>query len=242
MTAGRSSAIVASSLTMARKHITRFGGDVREHPRYGIEEAAAYLRIPHTTLLAWTRGQNYVTRDGRHKVFQPVIELADSKHKLLSFYNLVEAHVLRATTERGVPLPNVRKALEYLREQFPSQHPLLVHDFETSGREVFIRKLGQTVNATRHGQIAMRQILKKYLKKIRRDRFGMPTEITPIHAHRLAIDIGISSGRPVVRGTGIVASVLRDRKQAGESIPELARDYGLKPIEVQQAIQELAAA
>jgi uncharacterized protein (DUF433 family) len=179
---------------------------------------------------------------GRRKVMHPVIDLADSEHKLLSFYNLVEAHVLRATTERGVPLPSVRKALEYLREQFPSQHPLLVHEFETSGKDVFIRKLGQTVNATRHGQIAMRQILKKYLKKIRRDQFGMPTEITPIHAHRLAIDIGVSSGRPVVRGTGIVASVLRDRKEAGESIPELARDYGLKPIEVRQAIQELAAA
>jgi uncharacterized protein (DUF433 family) len=229
---------------MSRKHITRFSGDVREHPRYSIEEAAGYLRIPHTTLLAWTRGQNYMTRDGRRKVFHPVIELADSEHKLLSFYNLVEAHVLRATTERGVPLRNVRKAIEFLRESWliPSAHPLLVHEFETSGKELFIKHLGHTVNATAHGQYAMRQILKKYLKKIRRDKLGMPTEITPIHAHRLAIDIGVSSGKPVVRGTGIVASVLRDRKEAGESIPELARDYGLTPIEVRQAIQELAAA
>jgi len=227
---------------MARKRITRFTGDLREHPRYSIEEAAAYLRIPATTLHAWARGQNYVTKAGKHKQMAPVIELADSNNKLLSFYNLAEAHVLRSTTERGVPLKNVRRALDYIREEFPSVHPLLSHDFETAGSDVFIRHLGKTVNATKHGQFAMRQILRKYLQKIKRDEFGMPTEISPIHARRLAIAIAVSSGRPVVRGTGIVASVLRDRREAGETIPELARDYGLSPIEVRQAIQELAAA
>jgi hypothetical protein len=40
-----------------------------------------------------------------------VIELPDRSHNLLSFYNLAEAHVLRALrTEYGVLLPIIRKA------------------------------------------------------------------------------------------------------------------------------------
>ena len=90
-------------------------------PRYSISEAAFYVRIPATTLVAWTRGQDYRTSRGVHRTFEPLIELADPENKLLSFYNLVEAHMLRSTTERGVPLKNVRKALDYIREAFPRQ-------------------------------------------------------------------------------------------------------------------------
>jgi len=60
--------------TVARRRITRYEGDIREHPRYSIEEAADYLRIPHSTMKAWTRGQRYTTRSGREIVFKPVIE------------------------------------------------------------------------------------------------------------------------------------------------------------------------
>ena len=223
---------------MPRKHLTRVRGDIREFPRYSISEAAFYVRIPTSTLMAWTRGQDYTTADGIHHTFQPLIDLADDKHKLLSFYNLVEAHVLRSTTERGVPLRNVRKALEYIRGRFPVKHPLLSHDFEMSGKDLFIRHLGMTINATRQGQLAMRKILKKYLKRVSRDARGLPIQVFPIHSRRIAIHPLISSGKPVVKGKGITVSVLWGRKLSGEPIPEIAKDYGLTQLEVKQAIQD----
>lgn len=223
---------------MPRRHPLRTEGDVREFPRYSISEAAFYVRIPATTLHAWVQGQDYVTAAGVHRTFRPLIALADKKNKLLSFYNLVEAHILRSTTERGVPFKNVRKALDYVHETIPGKHPLLTHNFETSGKDLFVTHLGQTINATAYGQRIMREILKRYLTLIPRDVFGLPVKVFPINSRRLAIDPFFSSGKPIVRDKGITASVLSGRNKSGESIPEIAKDYGLTEIEVKEAIED----
>jgi uncharacterized protein (DUF433 family) len=213
-------------------------GDVRDFPRYSISEAAFYARIPTTTLHAWTRGQDYTTAQGIHRTFHSLIELADKENKLLSFYNLVEAHVLRSTTEAGVPLRNVRRALEFIHEKIPGKHPLLTHDFEVSGKDLFVRYLGQTINATKHGQLAIRRILEKYLRRINRDATGLPIQIFPINSRRLEIHPLFASGKPIVKGRGITASVLWARNRTGESISEIAKDYGLTTIEVKEAIED----
>jgi uncharacterized protein (DUF433 family) len=164
--------------------------------------------------------------------------LADKKNKLLSFYNLVEAHILRATTERGVPLKNVRKALSYVYETIPGAHPLLTREFETSGKEMFITHLGATINATAHGQTAIREILQQYLTLVPRDSAGLPIRIFPRDSKHLAIDPLFASGKPIVRNKGIIASVLWGRNRSGESEKQIADDYGLTELEVKEAIRE----
>jgi uncharacterized protein (DUF433 family) len=228
---------------MALKKIVRIGGDVREHPRYSLDEAARYLRIPRSTLTAWTRGQNYtLSKTGKVRRFEPLIELEDKRRGLLSFYNLAEAHILRATRERNVPLLNVRRALEYIRENIsPSPHPLLTQDFLISGQSMFIEHLGSTINATRYGQIAMREILSAYLDRIDRDSFGMPYQIRPMNTRYIAINPSFSSGQPVVKGTRIMAGVLATRKRDGDSYASLVRDYGLTKTQIEQAIVEYVA-
>lgn len=222
---------------MPRRHLTRLRGDVREFPRYSISEAAFYIRMPASTLVAWTRGQDYVTR-GIHRTFYPLIDLADPENKLLSFYNLVEAHVLRSTINSGVPLRNMRNALEYIRRTIPGKHPLLSHDFEVSGKDAFIQHLGMTICATKHGQLAMRKVIEQHLRRIVRDERGLPLKVFPINSKRLAIDPLFSSGKPIVKDRGITASVLWARNRTGESIPEIAKDYGLTTIEVKEAIED----
>lgn len=222
---------------MPRKRPLRTQGDVREFPRYGISEAAFYVRIPPSTLHSWTRGQDYTTSTGVHRTFKPLISLADPRNGLLSFFNLVEAHILRSIIERGVPFRNVRKALDYVHEEIPGIHPLLTHKFETSGKEVFIQHLGETINATAHGQRVMREILEKYLKLVQRDANGLPIRVFPINSKRLAIDPFFSSGKPIVKDRGITASVLWGRSKSGESIARIAEDYGLPEIEAKEAIE-----
>src|SRR5438552_1698152 len=242
-TCGPVGSYVYSSSTMARTRITRLDGDVREHPRYSIEEAASYLHIPLSTMKAWTRGQRYTSKTGRRVNFQPVLKLADERRGLLSFYNLAEAHVLRCTRDRNVPLRNVRLALDYVRRALPeTPHPLLSRDFRTYGADVFIQHLGQTVNATRQGQLAMRKLLGRYLQRLKRNNDGTLLELYPIKTRHLALNPLISSGKPIVKGTGINAMVLRDRLRSGEPEQEVASDYGLTIREVKEAVQELAAA
>jgi uncharacterized protein (DUF433 family) len=224
---------------MPRRHPLRMQGDVRDFPRYSISEAAFYVRIPVTTLHAWVQGQDYVTSKGVHRTFRPLIALADKRNRLLSFYNLVEAHILRFTTEtRGIPFKNVRRALDYVHETIPGKHPLLTNSFETSGKEIFVTHLGETFNATAYGQRIMRKILEKHLTLIPRDVHGLPVKVFPINSRRLAIDPLFSSGKPIVKDRGITASVLWGRYKSGESIPEIAKDYGLTKIEVKEAIED----
>lgn len=224
---------------MPRRHLSRMQGDIREFPRYSIPEAALYVRIPANTLRAWTLGQDYVTSTGVHRTFKPLIELADKKNKLLSFYNLVEAHILRFTTEvRKVPFQNVRKGLDYVLENIPGRHPLLTHQFETSGKDLFVQYLGKTINTTAHGQHAMREVLEKYLARIPRDGYGLPIRVFPINSKRLAIDPLFASGKPIVRDKGIMASVLWGRNKSGELPEQIARDYGLTETEVKEAIED----
>ena len=224
---------------MPRKRPLRTTEDVRDFPRYSISEAAHYVRIPAATLYAWTKGQDYHLKSGHRRTFKPLIHLADGKHGLLSFYNLVEAHILRFTTEvRDLPLQSVRKALDFVQEAFPAPHPLLTNDFETSGKDLFITTLGKTVNATAYGQVAMREILEQYLKLIPRDAKGLPMRVFPIRSKRLAIDPYFSSGKPIVRDRGITASVLWGRNKSGESLAQIANDYGMSEDEVKEAIEE----
>lgn len=145
---------------------------------------------------------------------------------------------MRSIVERGVPFSNVRKALDYVHEEIPGIHPLLTHKFETSGKEVFIEHLGETINATAHGQRVMREILEKYLKLVQRDAHGLPIRVFPINSKWLAIDPFFSSGKPIVKDRGITASVLWGRSKSGESVAQIAEDYGLPEIEAKEAIEE----
>jgi uncharacterized protein (DUF433 family) len=228
---------------MARRKVLRHGGDVREHPQYSIEDVSRFLHIPLSTMKAWCQGQSYtLKKSGVQREFHPLITPADPDRGLLSFYNLAEAHVLRFTRDKDIPLKNLRKALDYIREKIPtSKYPLLSHEFSTYGKSVFIHHLGETINATKYGQIAMADLLDKYLERIERDDFGMPIQVYPINSTVLAINPLVASGKPVVKGTRVMASVLAERKRAGESYGDLVKDYGLTESQIEQAITEYAA-
>jgi uncharacterized protein (DUF433 family) len=224
---------------MPRKRPLRTTGDVRDFPRYSISEAAHYVRVPSTTLYAWTKGQDYKLKSGHRRIFKPLIRLADDENGLLSFYNLVETHILRFTTEvRNLPMQSLRKALDFVQEAFPGPHPLLTHEFETSGKDMFITALGKTINATAYGQGTMREILEQYLQLIPRDAEGLPKRVFPIRSKHLAIDPYFSSGKPIVRDRGITASVLWGRNKSGENLAQIATDYGMSESEVKEAIEE----
>ena len=218
--------------------------DPRELPTYGITEAAHYLRIPSATLRSWVVGRYYPTEHGR-RFFRPIIALPEKGRHLLSFMNLVEAHVLDAIRrEHEVPLPKVRVALDYLKREFPSKHPLADQTFETDGLDLFIQKYGQLINISQAGQLAIRSFLEAHLRRIERDPKGIPLRLYPFTRKRepdepkvVVIDPYVSFGRPVLVGTGIPTVVIAERYKAGESVDELAKDYDRRRFEIEEAIR-----
>jgi len=227
---------------MTRQEFTDQG--LRETPAYTIAEAAGYLRLPKSTLRAWMIGQPYHVGEVR-KFFRPVIAIADAKHRSLSFINLVEAFVLAGIRRKhAVPLPKVRKAVEYLRQHFNTSRPLAEVQFETDGVDLFVRKYGDLIGASQEGQTLMESMLRQRLKLVKRDPEGVPRKLILFPAPRgkkdsadVVIDPRISFGRPVLDRLGVRTAVLYERFMAGEDIEELARDYGAPPDAVQNAIR-----
>ena len=94
------------------------GPQVLEVPLYSVFEASRYLQIPENTLRSWVSGRSYPLRSGASRQSEPVIELADPASRL-SFSNLTAAHVLDALRRQyQVELPQIRRAVDYLREHF----------------------------------------------------------------------------------------------------------------------------
>jgi uncharacterized protein (DUF433 family)/transposase-like protein len=231
-------------MATARKRDLYRGRDVLDLPAYSIAETARYLDIPTATLRYWVLGAPYRTQRGVRRA-PPVIQIADSDEGALSFRNMVEAHVLDALRrQHHVSLPRVRAALDYLQEKFPSPHPLADPSLQTDGLDLFVVKYGKLINASRAGQTAMREMLAAHLKRIDRDAAGAPIRLYPFtRKHDLEeprvvmMDPRVQYGRPVLVRSGIPTAVVAERYKAGESIQDLATDYGREPREIEEAIR-----
>jgi uncharacterized protein (DUF433 family) len=221
--------------------------DPRDVPRYAIAEVAAFLHVHENTLRSWVSGRTYPRMVGEG-FSSPLIDPADGSGGFLSFFNLIEAHILKSTRRRDdVPMKCIRAAIDYVNEAHPSTHPLITQEFETEGRFLFVRKLGELINASLLGQLGMEPILKEYLSRIDRDTQRMPVTLYPDipgkpKSRAVAIKYGVSSGAPVVSGTGILVSALFGRKRAGDTIRDLALDYDIPEDKIEDALTYLEAA
>jgi hypothetical protein len=59
--------------------------------------------------------------------------------------------------EHELRLDHVCPALDYVRERLGVERPLARQEFLTDGVDLFVRKLGEPINATRQGQGAIRR-------------------------------------------------------------------------------------
>lgn len=216
--------------------------DIRDQPAYGLAEAAWYLKLPAATLRSWVAGRAY-PKGQTVATFQALIKPARKQPPLLSFYNLIEAHVLRSLrTEHGVAIREVRKAIRYAERTLDIERLLLRKDLLTHAGEVFLEEYGKLINLTASGQLAMRRLLEEHLKRVEWDRSAFPVRLypyvsaQPTVARPIAIDPGIAFGRPVVLRMGVTTRAIAERMDAGETIDVLAEDYDLKPEEIEEAV------
>jgi uncharacterized protein (DUF433 family) len=228
------------------------GPQVLEIPLYSIFEAARYLQIPENTLRSWVAGRAYPVRSGGSRRSEPVMELADAETSRLSFNNLTEAHVLDALRRQyGVELPQIRRALNYLQEQFRSRHPLVHHQMLTDGKHLFVEAAGlkDVINASKHGQLAMRDLIGLHLQRVEWDKDGFVSRLYPFTRSRrtsseeasqprvVTMDPRVEFGRPVLKLSAVPTAVIADRYKAGESIADLAEDYGEEPLNIEEAVR-----
>jgi uncharacterized protein (DUF433 family) len=209
--------------------------DPRDMPAYSISEAAHYLSMPQATVRSWVLGMGE---------FKRVIELPRSGTNLLSFFNLAEAHVLRALRCRhGVRLPVIRKALKFVRDKFGWDRPLIQQEFRTDGARIFVEYLDKLVEASAEGQVVMQEILEAHLERLEWENnlvvrlYPFTRETWSEAPKTVFIDPRYSFGRPILGESHIPTAVIAERYKAGDSIDHLAIDYGCARLEIEEAVR-----
>jgi uncharacterized protein (DUF433 family) len=222
--------------------------DAREMCRYTHGEAARYLGVPESTIRAWFVGTTYGMQPNR-RIFHPILKPASPTH--LSFYDIASAHVLVALKNKGARTEDIRLAVESVQKERPdSRYPLLGMKFFMFGRDVIIKQVGLRLNLSKGRQLGLKNIMDKFLSRLELDSKGMPLRFAPIkgRAERLkgagfiVIDPDLSAGRPVIKGTGVAAEVISKRKNSGESLAVLAKDYRVSRRAIEEAVKYFQAA
>ena len=217
--------------------------DPRYAATYGLSEAAHYLRISSQTLRYWTSAPP--NRGGAVIVTPPKFESLQQ----LSFINLVEVHILGALRKmHGVSLQQIKKGLGYFKKEFPDEcadHPLAFINFLTDGKHLLMEKLENVINLSKYGQYEIIDVIDIYLHRIEYDQKG-PRVLYPFISDpfiredkpkTVMMSPYISFGRPVLTGRGVSTEMIYERFNAGELIVDLAKDYGQKPKEIEEAIR-----
>ena len=230
--------------------LTLYGGeDPRDRPRYSYVEIARATGVPATTVGAWVRGQEYPRK---HDVgrFEPIMRRPSENDSRLSFYNLIEVHVVRALrTVHDVKLKEIRTAIGLAEQQFGIERLLIHSDLRTSGGQLFLDNYFRLVELSTSAQIAMRSILEQYLERVAFDEMKLaaeffPIERSPLHRGEKLVLVSpfVSFGQPVIARVGVTTHVVAERVNAGEDRALLIEDYGLEESEFDEAILFEAAA
>lgn len=222
------------------------GSDPRDLPRYSYSEAARATGVPASTIAAWVRGMGYAIKGGKG-FFKPVIERPGEGR--LSFYNLIEVHVLRSLrTKHAVKLQHVREAAAVAEQEYNIPKLLLSEQLRFAAGELFLEHYGRIVQLSRAEQLALQGMLNSQLRRIEFGAGGLPLDFSPLERVTLTgrklilVSPTISFGRPIVRRVGVTTRSIADRINAGESARDVCDDYGLEPDELTEALAYESAA
>jgi uncharacterized protein (DUF433 family) len=147
-------------------------------------------------------------------------------------------------------MPQIREAIDAIQERFPSerQHPLISGEFYRRGKDLLVKVLNDTISLSRPHQgqrLLGKDVFDPYLERISRDDHDLPVRLFPMRANpdaRIMVDLYIASGQPVLSDTGILAEFIYERNKTGETIEEIAADYGIDERAVADAIRYVEAA
>jgi uncharacterized protein (DUF433 family) len=225
---------------LRQKPVRQPGQDIRTLPTYTIPEAAVFLAIPRRTLASWYEGG------------EPILKASGQYGHchLLSYRDIEEAYRIYLLRERfDFSFQFLRRSMRNARKMFRSQHPLQRADavkeclqdlvYDKPARGSYPRTV--TSLGKRPGQNVIEEVANMFAERIESGKFVFPWRYaaTDHQSRPVSMNPRIMSGRLVVTGTRIPVSTIWARKRAGTKIDQIAADYGLDRLIVQQALTHI---
>jgi uncharacterized protein (DUF433 family) len=217
--------------------------DLRDQPAYTVAEAARYLKVAPATLRAWVAGRAYPKGKGTAHS-RPLIRPAKNPPPTLSFWNLIEAHVLRSLrVDHSVSMDSLRRAVTFAEGELGIQKLLLSPELRTDAGKLLLEKYGKLIDLSASGQLAMRHVFKEHLSRVEWDEWKFPVRLYPFLSsdvsgpnRSIRIDAQIAFGRPVLADHSISTATIAGRIDAGESLDDLADDYDVPVEQIEEAV------
>lgn len=210
-----------------------------DRPTYGLQQVDRILALPTGTARRWIDG--YVRRG---KAYPPVVRLEPTGDETVTWGEFVETRLLSEYRNAGVPMSNLRPAVDRLRQEFDSRYPLAYAKplVSVSGKELVLRiqedvdlENGLRLVVVRNNQIVLADPARRFAETTTFED-DVAVRITPnAEIAEVVIDPLRQFGEPVVRS--VPTEVIAEQVRVGESIDGIAEVYELTRAQVEAAIR-----
>lgn len=214
---------------------------------YTVAGAARLVGMSPSTLRTWSHGyeKNFPSRTRIKK--GPVItafENGSGDRRSIPFIGLVEAAVVQAFRNTGLPLQRIRKALEILANEGELEHALasrqlfsdgasVLYDYATRSQDKQLRLL--TVVHT--GQRVFHEVIGDYLERITFGDTWATELILPVTDRPLLrVMPEVAGGDAIFVEGGATLSAVWSRATAGEPLMSIASDFGTPADQIEEAL------
>jgi len=226
--------------------------DIRfTRPLYTSAEAARIVGVPPSTFASWAKG--YVRRrSGKRDVAGAAVVTAlkaPSQMPSIPFIGLAEGLVLAAVRKSGVPLQRVRPAFDVLARELGVEHALaskrlytdgaeILFDYSTKPRRAGAAEVGELV-VVRNKQRVFTEVVEQYLRRLEyaKDGYARLLHLPAYTRADVVCDPERSFGSPIFARGGVRVDDVLDRFQAGESLEDLADDFGVPSADLEDALR-----
>ncbi len=218
---------------------------------FTIPQAARLVGMNASTLETWAHGYERQPA-GRPVVKQgPIVTSLPvaTGHRSIPFVGLVEATVVQAFRQTGLPLQRIRRALELLAHQGELEHALassllfsdgatVLYDYARQEGDLQLGLLTLTEVAT--GQRVFHEVIRQYLTRITfGDQWATELIVPVTERELLRVRPAVANGDPLFVNGGAPLSAVHSRAQAGESISSIASDYGVPVADIDEALRAI---
>ena len=219
-----------------------------ERRMYSVTRAAQLVGMSPSTLNTWARGYRY-TRQGLEVSQGPVITAltASGDDRTIPFVGLVEATVVQAFRQTGLPMQRIRRALAILAQEGHLSHALASRQLYTDGARVLYdyarseedRQLG-LLTVVDTGQRVFHEVIRNYLERITFEDLWATSLILPITERKLLIVAPkVAAGDPLFLNGGAPLSAVHSRFVAGEPIKTIAADFDVPADDIKEALHAI---
>lgn len=216
-------------------------------PLYTVAQAARYVGMPPSTLTTWAKGYTKHFPDRPTVQQGPVITSVPAPTgagPTVPFIGLVEATVVQAFRQTGLPLQRVRRALQVLAEQGELPHALASQRLYTDGAQILYDyasvsgdQMLRLLTVVDSGQRVFHEVIAGYLRRITFEDTWATGLVLPVtERDLLRVSPTVASGDPIFLHGGAPLSAVISRAKAGEPLSSIADDYEVPVGDVEETL------